>query len=143
MDCRSTKYADSSIHDEYLINLSEHSDVMLTVLNQSDRLAPADRTHVIESLTQILHSNSIDSPIVLTSATTGEGIDELRSRISAFAQAKKAATDKLAADIRTLAYRISEDFRSHVSQEPVNDTGSEQKLLPVHCALAGHLCCPG
>ncbi|QRV02925.1 50S ribosome-binding GTPase [Arcanobacterium phocisimile] len=133
------KYADSSVHDEYLINLSEHSDVMLTVLNQSDRLAPADRTHVIESLTQILHSNSIDSPIVLTSATTGEGIDELRSRISAFAQAKKAATDKLAADIRTLAYRISEDFRSHVSQEPVNDTGSEQKIIASALRAGGAL----
>ena len=36
------KYADAAVHDRYLRPLAGHGEVMLVVLNQVDRLAPAD-----------------------------------------------------------------------------------------------------
>lgn len=83
------KYADSIVHDEYLKGMAEHSSVMITVLNQADRLSPDDLDRVVGSLRGILTSHNVSSDLLVTSAVTGAGIDNLRSRISLLIDAKK------------------------------------------------------
>ena len=44
------KYADAALHDRYLIPLAQHADVMMIVLNQADRLTPAERDQCLTDL---------------------------------------------------------------------------------------------
>ncbi|USR80174.1 GTPase [Arcanobacterium pinnipediorum] len=123
------KYADSSVHDEYLAKLREQSGGMLAVVNHSDRLNEEDQRHVRASLRQILDTNHIDSPILLTSATTGSGIGQLRTYLAGFAESKKAAYEKLASDIRTIAQRISDEFSQQTFQPHDTDSITEERLI--------------
>ncbi len=44
------KYADAALHDRYLIPLAQHAGVMMIVLNQADRLTPAEREQCLKDL---------------------------------------------------------------------------------------------
>ena len=102
------KYADAALHDRYLIPLATHADVMMVVLNQVDRLTPAERDQCIRDLRQLLASEGIDGVEVLAvSAVTGEGMDELRSKLAKAVAEKKAAARRLAADVGAVAGRLS------------------------------------
>jgi GTP-binding protein EngB required for normal cell division len=102
------KYADAALHDRYLRPLATHSDVMMVVLNQADRLSPPERDQCVRDLRRLLDAEGIHGVEVLAaSAVTGEGLDELRETLAKAVVEKKAAARRLAADVGAVATRLS------------------------------------
>ena len=103
------KYADAALHERYLKPLASHVDVMMVVLNQVDRLTPAQRDQCLRDLRRLLDSEGLGAAEVLAvSATTGEGMDAFRGRLARRIADKKAAARRLAADVGTAAHRLGE-----------------------------------
>jgi GTP-binding protein EngB required for normal cell division len=102
------KYADAALHDRYLKPLAQHAEVMMVVLNQADRLTPAERDQCIRDLKRLLQAEGIVGVDVLpASAITGEGIEPLRTKLAKAVAAKKAAARRLAADVGVVTERLS------------------------------------
>ena len=59
------KYADAAVHHGYLRPLSRHSEVIVVVLNQVDRLAERDVPRVVSSLERILTEDGLTEVTVL------------------------------------------------------------------------------
>lgn len=102
------KYADAALHDRYLKPLAEHAEVMMVVLNQADRLTPAERDHCLKDLRRLLASEGLSRVEVLAvSAATGEGLDRLRTVLAKHVADKAAAARRLAADVSVAATALS------------------------------------
>lgn len=105
------KYADAALHDGYLKPLSGYAGVMLVVLNQSDRLEPAELDRCVRDLRRILDAEGLRAtPIMTTSALTGTGVAELRESLARTVAAKQATTKRLAADVRVAATALAKDL---------------------------------
>ncbi|WP_343317682.1 GTPase [Arthrobacter sp. TMP15] len=103
------KYADATIHNDFIRPFSTHASVTLVVLNQVDRLAIAEVKPVLESLAAILDHDGLGKVVVSgVSAVTGEGVLELRRKISAVVKAKAAKSARLAADVAVAAQQLSD-----------------------------------
>jgi GTP-binding protein EngB required for normal cell division len=103
------KYADAAIHDRYLKPLAPHSDVMMIILNQVDKLSMSQREQCLKDLRRLLASEGLDRvQIMATSAVTGEGIDGLRETLAKQVAEKQAAALRLAADVSVAAAKLSE-----------------------------------
>jgi GTP-binding protein EngB required for normal cell division len=102
------KYADASVHRRYLVPLAGHSAVTTVVLNQADTL-PADQIDdCAADLRRLLDSEGLlDTPIVVTSAATGAGLDELRRTLASAVAERQAVTDRIAFDIDALLDRFA------------------------------------
>ncbi|WP_405217524.1 GTPase family protein [Agrococcus sp. Ld7] len=101
------KYADAVIHRDFIAPLATHAAVTAAVLNQVDRLAPGEVDEVVGSLRGLLRGDGLDRVQVLpVSATDGTGIDALRRLIARFAIERKAASQRLEADVRAIADRL-------------------------------------
>jgi len=102
------KYADAALHDRYLKPLARHAEVMIVVLNQADRLSPAQRESCLRDLRRLLDSEGLGGVEVLAvSARTGEGIEDLRRRLATQVAEKKAAARRLAADVSVAAEALA------------------------------------
>ena len=102
------KYADAVLHDRYLKPLVKHAPVMLVVLNQIDRLDPAQRQACLRDLRRLLDSEGLTrTEIRAVSAETGEGLVELRELIADRVAGKLAAARRLSADVATAADRLA------------------------------------
>lgn len=114
------KYADARLHDDYLQPLRHHETVMLVVLNQVDRLRERDDVErVREDLRRLVRTDGAgDHEVIGTSARTGEGIDQLRSRIAQVVGARNAAEARLVADVRTSAESVAESVGESTPQLP-------------------------
>ncbi len=98
------KYADAALHDRYLRPLAGHAGVMLVVLNQVDRLDPAARDACLADLRRLLGAEGLGGvPVLAASATTGEGLADLRAALASRAAAHEAAVQRLEADVRRTA----------------------------------------
>lgn len=98
------KYNDQSIHVGLLDSMVRLQRHVLLVLNQADRLAPADLKEVVDDAWKRLLADGFDDPKILPTAAAprhGEpyGIDELREAITAMVQRKGTAIDKLIAEV--------------------------------------------
>lgn len=103
------KYADAAVHHDFLAPLSAHGAVTLVVLNQVDKLAPADLDPVLESLKSILAAEGLGKVRVLpASALTGTGVDSVRSAIRQVAVQRQAASQRMAADVANAARTLTE-----------------------------------
>jgi GTP-binding protein EngB required for normal cell division len=104
------KYADAALHDRYLKPMAQHAEVMMVVLNQVDVFTPAERDQCVKDLERLLTSEGLSrSSVLAVSATTGEGIVELRETLARQVADKKAAARRLAADVSTAANALSAD----------------------------------
>lgn len=102
------KYADAVLHDRYLKPMAEHAPVMVVVLNQIDKLSPGERIACLRDLRRLLDSEGLTATEVKAmSAETGEGLPELRDLIATRLAGKLAAARRLAADLSTIANRLS------------------------------------
>jgi hypothetical protein len=102
------KYADATIHNRYLARLAPYSGVMAFALNHSDVLSPHDRDRCVADFDRLLRNDGIEDPIILaTSAVTGEGLADLRSLLVKRVTDKKAARDRIAADVDRLVDRLA------------------------------------
>jgi GTP-binding protein EngB required for normal cell division len=103
------KYADAAIHDRYLKPLAQHSDVMMIILNQVDKLSASQREQCLKDLRRLLTSEGLAKvPVMAVSAVTGEGIEGLRETLAKHVAEKHAAALRLAADVSVAAARLSE-----------------------------------
>jgi GTPase Era involved in 16S rRNA processing len=93
------KYADASLHDDFLQRFAGHAAVTIVVLNQIDRLSPAERTACLDDLTRLLVADGLQGVRVMgVSASTGEGIDALRRELGARVAERRALVRRLDAD---------------------------------------------
>jgi GTP-binding protein EngB required for normal cell division len=97
------KYADAAVHTRYLVRLAAHSAVTTVLLNQSDRLSPEQAEDCLTDLRRLLDSEGLhEARVLLTSATAGTGIDELRKVLIETVTARRAAGERIEADVDTL-----------------------------------------
>ena len=103
------KYADAAIHDRYLKPLAQHSDVMMIILNQVDKLSPSQREQCLKDLRRLLMSEGLANvQVIAVSAVTGEGIEGLRETLAKQVAEKQAAALRLAADVSVAATHLGE-----------------------------------
>jgi GTP-binding protein EngB required for normal cell division len=102
------KYADAAVHQRYLVPLAGHSAVTTVVLNQSDTLSTEEIDDCAADLRRLLDAEGLlDTQVLVTSATTGAGLDELKAVLAVAVAARHAASDRIAADIDALLDRFT------------------------------------
>lgn len=130
------KYADAALHDGYLKPLARYAPVMMVVLNQIDRLTPAERDRCLADLRRLLDSEGLEQvEIAAISATTGEGVDQLRTRLRKRVAAKKTAAQRLVTDVDRVAERLSAASGSAQSEQVSKETA--QRLNRALAVAAG------
>jgi GTP-binding protein EngB required for normal cell division len=102
------KYADASVHQRYLVPLAGHASVTTVVLNKCDTLTPDEVADCAADLRRLLDAEGLlETPVLVTSAATGAGLSELRRTLAAAVAARRAASDRIAADIDALLERFA------------------------------------
>jgi energy-coupling factor transporter ATP-binding protein EcfA2 len=130
------KYADAALHDEYLRPLSAHRDVMVVVLNQSDRLSAPDLAACVRDLDRLLAEDGLAGvPVLATSAVTPDGAARLREFLAATVAGHKARTARVSADLDSVAARLTPAVPSRRSEPPLRD--AERQLRTALAAAAG------
>ncbi|MGY1916934.1 GTPase [Blastococcus sp. SYSU DS0973] len=98
------KYADAAVHERYLAPLAGHAGVLLVVLNQVDRLEAAAARACLADLRGLLDREGLAAtPLLAVSGRTGAGLAELRGELARRVGARRAAGERLLADVRTSA----------------------------------------
>ena len=102
------KYADASVHRRYLVPLAGHAAVTTVVLNQVDTLSPDQAADCESDLRRLLDTEGLtETQVLVTSATTGAGLNELRRVLAGAVAARRAAADRITADIDALLERFA------------------------------------
>ncbi|WP_130334674.1 YfjP family GTPase [Streptomyces sp. BK022] len=105
------KYADAALHERYLRPMAGHAEVMIVVLNQTDRL-PAEATEqILDDLRRLLDEDGIalgeyDEPgasVLALSALTGDGVADLRETLGKIVAQRDAAARRVSADVDAAA----------------------------------------
>lgn len=105
------KYADGILHEDYLRRLRTHEAVTLVVLNQADRLAPEEAEACSDHLHRLLVEDGLpNAEVLLVSARTGQGLDDLRGALAGAVRAATASRVRLVGDL----YQAAADLRAHV-----------------------------
>ncbi|QJY48214.1 GTPase [Pseudonocardia broussonetiae] len=103
------KYADAAIHDRYLTPLARHGEVMVVVLNQVDRLPPAQVADALGDVRRLLADDGLDGvPVLGVSAVAPGGRDELRAVLTGAVAAHRAALRRVSADLDAVAAGLSD-----------------------------------
>jgi energy-coupling factor transporter ATP-binding protein EcfA2 len=101
------KYADAAVHSRYLMPMAGHSSVIAVTLNQADLLAPEQAGDCVSDLRRLLDAEGLhDARVVVTSAVTGEGVPDLRKVLMDTVIARRAAMERIGADVDALAARF-------------------------------------
>ena len=101
------KYADAAVHRRFLVPLAGHSEVVAVVLNQADLLTAGQIEDCVHDLRRLLDSEDLeDVQILVTSAKTGDGIEELRKLLINAVSARKAAAARISADVDKVVARF-------------------------------------
>lgn len=102
------KYADAAVHERYLRRLGNHGAVTAVVLNHVDVLTAAEAAECVDDLAELLAADGFTDPLLLaTSARTGTGMGELRGLIDETLARRRAAADRLAADLDGVMAQLS------------------------------------
>lgn len=130
------KYADAALHNRYLKPLSSHAGVMIFVLNHADELSDEERKTCLTDFTRLLKADGItNAVIVATSATTGDGLDDLRTLLVKRVKDKKAARERLAADVERVADRMAAQCGD--AKTPALDKADTATLVDALAEAAG------
>jgi len=102
------KYADASVHRRYLVPLAGHAAVTSVVLNKVDMLSVDQAADCESDLRRLLEAEGLaETKVLVTSATTGTGLGELRRVLAGAVAARQAATDRIGADVDALLERFA------------------------------------
>jgi GTP-binding protein EngB required for normal cell division len=102
------KYADAAVHRKYLVPLAGHSAVIAVVLNQSDLLSPAEIGECVGDLRRLLDSEGLqEAAVVVTSAITGAGLDQLRELLVETVSERTATSTRISADVDGIAAQFA------------------------------------
>ena len=125
------KYADAAVHSRYLVPMAGHSAVIAVVLNQVDLLAPGQAEDCEADLRRLLDGEGLpDVRILLTSATTGAGTDDLRSLLVETVSARQAALLRIGADVASIAARFAPYAAEADGRAGTGSAGQEHASLP-------------
>ena len=136
------KYADAVIHRDFMVPLAASGAQALCVLNQADKLAPAEVPAVLASLTRLLQAEGTEAhllaPPLAVSARTGEGVDALRDMLAQVAAAKNLSLQRTDAQLHATASQL----RTYAGGEGAVLAGAyaleaEQKLVQA-CYTSSH-----
>src|SRR5580700_1659504 len=101
------KYADRAVHRRFLVPLAGHSEVVAVVLNQADLLTAAQVEDCVHDLRRLLDSENLhDVQILVTSAVTGAGIEELRKLLIEAVSARRSSVARIAADVDNMVVQF-------------------------------------
>jgi GTP-binding protein EngB required for normal cell division len=132
------KYADAAIHRRFLVPLAGHSDVLAVVLNQSDLLESAQIDDCLADLRRLLDTEHLpDVPILVTSAVTGAGFEELRKLLVDGVATHRAAAARIAADIDGVAARFKRYGGTVDTPVPAVPPDAADRLTERFLAAAG------
>ncbi len=130
------KYADFSLHSEYLTKLAENSSNMVVVLNQIDKLSPEEQRAAADHLQQLLVADGLtDTQVRMASAVTREGIPEIRSILADTVDSKQAAAERLLSDMQAMARRIQGELGEPVPAP--NELPGAARLVETMSEAAG------
>ncbi|MEV4627442.1 GTPase [Micromonospora sp. NPDC049523] len=119
------KYADRVVHANYLRDFKRHQDVTVVVLNQSDRLPPADVPRVVADLRQILARDELDQvPVLATSTLNQAGIADLRATLERTVAERQAALSRLSADVDVVVDELAE-----LMGPPANENDIDRRTI--------------
>ncbi|WP_369132515.1 GTPase [Modestobacter sp. I12A-02662] len=132
------KYADAAVHSRYLEPLAGHAGVLVVVLNQVDRLDEAAAKECLTDLRGLLDREGLGAtPIVATSARTGAGLAELRAELARRVSARRAATDRLAADARGAAAALAQHCAPGAGPDRSREQDEREGLVDALADAAG------
>jgi uncharacterized membrane protein len=127
------KYADAAVHRRFLVPLAGHSEVIAVVLNQADLLSAGQIEDCVQDLRRLLDSENLpDVQILVASARTGAGIEEMRKLLIEAVSARKAATARISADVDKIVARFQPygDREGTGAAEPPDAFGLDEGRLP-------------
>ena len=115
--------------------MAGHASVIAAVLNQSDLLAPAQAEDCVSDLRRLLDSEGLhDARVVVTSAVSGAGVPDLRTALIDTVIARRAAVERIGADVDALAVRFvpyAGEISDALAPGPAGDQdGPAVKTLP-------------
>lgn len=120
------KYADLSLHEQYLRPLSGHAEVMRFVLNKADTLE--DPAEVVADFEARLAEDGISGgQVIALSATSGSGVEVGTDLLTSVVTERRASVARLDADLRSAADALGERTVDDVGAEVV--AKSERKEL--------------
>ncbi len=129
------KYADARLHDDYLARASHHAQVSFVVLNQVDRLTPAETERCVADLRRLLAADGLAQVQVRAcSARTGAGVPELYAQLVDAVGAAEAARLRLLGDVRAGAARLR---RQVADTEPRIGDEATVDVIDALCDSAG------
>ena len=145
------KYADASVHRRYLVPLAGHAAVTTVVLNQVDTLSPDQAADCESDLRRLLDAEGLsETQVVVTSAATGAGLDDLRRVLAGAVAARRASADRITADIDALLERFAvyagDSVPGWLPPVPASALDPRDPLLaaaPVETAPAGEAAAQG
>lgn len=98
------KYADGALHERYLRPMAAYAGTMVVVLNQSDLLSEEGLAACRKDLDGLLRADGLDGvPVLPVSARSGDGLEQLQRLLSDRVAARRAAVERLAADVSSAA----------------------------------------
>lgn len=128
------KYADRVIHTSYLREFHRHRDVTVVVLNQADRLPPAELPRVLGDLRRLLDADGLEGvPLLPTVAVDPAGLDGLRAELERTVAERQAALRRLAGDVDAVVAGLD----PLVGPEPPRAGPGDASARELTTALAG------
>ncbi|WP_225991757.1 GTPase family protein [Actinomadura montaniterrae] len=131
------KYADAALHRNYIVPFARYAGVTLIVLNQVDRLAPDEIDDCVADLRRLLEAEGLAQPrIITTSAVAEDGVHGFRDVLVDTVAARRARSERLAADVD----RVAERFAEHrfAAEPPTGvDEGRRTELVQALTDAAG------
>ena len=131
------KYADKVVHRSYLREFHRHRDVTVVVLNQADRLTPAEVIRLLTDLRQLLESDGLGGvPAIATSAVDPAGLAELRALLEHAVVDRQAALRRLSGDVDIVAGNLRPLIGPPVAENAV-DRDTVRRLAGALASSAG------
>jgi hypothetical protein len=129
------KYADAAVHSRYLVPMAGYASVIAVTLNQADLLTPEQAEDCVADLRRLLDAEGLhDARVVVTAATTGAGVPDLRKVLIDTVIARQAAMQRLGADVDAMAARFAPyagEADAALVRDPASDQdGHEKRSLP-------------
>jgi GTP-binding protein EngB required for normal cell division len=101
------KYADRSLH-RYLRELVGRDPLVMVALNKADLLEGEALAACRSDLARLLVADGLPgATVVAVSARTGAGVAELRSQLARAVRARRAATERILAEVRVAAQALA------------------------------------
>ncbi|MDO5727084.1 MAG: 50S ribosome-binding GTPase [Bowdeniella nasicola] len=123
------KYADHILHSRYLAKMRRRADSMLVVLNHVDRVPAGRREILIEDIHELLQRDGLpDVPVYTTSATTGEGINQLRRQLAEINALPSLAERTARAELDVVVEKLRAKVGHHegeINEALVQETSKE------------------